>query len=203
MTDAPHFEGVRRVFIDATIVRTHRHGAGAPRKKTPGLRGVGASPGPRPQPGSLSSQIVAIAGDESTALAVVVVPGQSHDAPHLKPLLNQAVARLKPAEESEAQARPIDQQVGDKAFGGKPQREACAALGVEVVVPPKSNAVNPSPLDRAAYRERNRIERLFAKLKEFRRVATRYEKLKETFLGLIHLVLGFIRLRSINNVNRA
>jgi transposase len=113
------------------------------------------------------------------------------------------VARLKPAEQPKPQAGPIAQLVGDKAFGGRPQREACAASGVEVVVPPKSNAAAAVPLDKAAYRERDRIERLFAKRKEFRRVATRYDKLKETFLGLIHLVLGFIRLRSINNVNRA
>ena len=56
---------------------------------------------------------------------------------------------------------------------------------------------------RAAYRERNRVERRFAKLKEFRRVATRYEKLRETFLGMIHLALGFIRLRATANVNTA
>ena len=151
--------------------------------------------------------------DENTALAIMVVPGQSHDAPHLKALLIQSVVRLKPGVQAKTAVRcdknaepprkPVDQLVGDKAFGGKPQREACAVLKVELVSPSKSNAVNPVPLDEVAYRERNRIERLFAKLKEFRRVATRYEKLKETFLGLIQVVLGFIRLRSINIVNRA
>ena len=69
--------------------------------------------------------------------------------------------------------------------------------------PSKKNAVHPVPLDKAAYRQRNRIERLFAKIKEFRRVATRYEKLKETFVGLLYLVFGFVRLRAINIVNRA
>ena len=160
----------------------------------------------------MTSKIVAIVSDESTAVAVEVVPGQAHDAPRLKPLLRQAVARLKPAAASEPPGdgtvpdpprKPIDQLVGDKAFGGRPQREACAELGVELVSPSKKNAKDPIPLDESAYRERNRIERLFGKLKEFRRVATRYEKLKETFLGLIHLVLGFIRLRAIHNVNRA
>lgn len=97
----------------------------------------------------------------------------------------------------------VEELVGDKAFGGKPQRGACEALGVKLVSPSKVNAKEPIPLDEEAYRQRNRVERLFAKLKEFRRVATRYEKLKETFLGLLHLVLGFIRLRSINIVNRA
>ena len=47
------------------------------------------------------------------------------------------------------------------------------------------------------------IEWLYAKLKEFRRVSNRYEKLKKMFLGMIHLALGFIRLRAKVNVNRA
>ena len=51
-------------------------------------------------------------------------------------------------------------------------------------------------VDPVGYRERNRIERLIGKMKPFRRVATRYEKLKPTFLGLIHLVLGFIKVKS-------
>ena len=152
-----------------------------------------------------------IASDENTAVAVEVVPGQAHDAPRLKPLLGQAVARLKPPGASQTSPvdsatpvarKPIEQLVGDKAFGGQPQRDACTQLAVELVSPSKKNAVNPVVLDEVAYRQRNRIERLFGKLKEFRRVATRYDKLKETFLGLLHLVLGFIRLRAINNVNR-
>jgi transposase len=56
--------------------------------------------------------------------------------------------------------------------------------------------------DPVSYKERNGVERLFAKAKQFRRIATRYEKLKVTYLGLLHLVLGFIRLRRLSNVNR-
>lgn len=119
-------------------------------------------------------------------------PGQDHDAPTLKPTLGRAAARVE----------RIDQVVGDKAFDGAAQRRACAAVGAEAVIPAKSNRVDPEPLDEAAYRERNRVERLFAKLKEFRRIATRYEKLKVTFLGMIHLALRFIRLRAMTNVNR-
>ncbi len=55
--------------------------------------------------------------------------------------------------------------------------------------------------DPDSYKERNRVERLFGKAKQFRRIATRYEKLKATYLGLLHLVLGFIRLRKQRNVN--
>jgi transposase len=96
----------------------------------------------------------------------------------------------------------IDQAVCDRGFDGSPQRQACIDRGVEPVIPPKSNRVDPEPYDEGAYRERNRVERLFAKLKEFRRVATRYDKTKRMYLGWLHLALGFIRLRSQTNVNR-
>jgi transposase len=125
-------------------------------------------------------------------VAVDVRPGQAHDAPLLKPMLKRTAARLD----------DIEQVVGDKAFDGAAQRRAIAAIGAEAVIPAKSNRVDPEPHDKGAYRERNRVERLIGKMKEFRRVATRYEKLKETFLGMIHLALGFIRLRAISNVNR-
>lgn len=172
-----------------------------------------------------------IASDENTVLAVDVVPGKANDAPRLKPLFQRTVARLQPtgpssvmvieppprAEGPAAEAvsasvgsamplppRPVVEELfGDKAFGGAPQRKACTKLGVKLVSPPKKNTKDPIPFNEVAYQQRNRIERLFAKLKEFRRVATRHEKLKETFLGLLHLVLGFLRLRSINNVNSA
>jgi transposase len=54
-----------------------------------------------------------------------------------------------------------------------------------------------------AYRERNRAERLFAALKRFRRVATRHDKLKVTYLGMAHLALGSIRLKKVASVNTA
>ena len=101
-----------------------------------------------------------------------------------------------------ARVGQIDEVVGDKGFDGGPQREACRGHGADPVIPAKSNRVDPEPLDATAYRERNRVERLFAKLKEFRRVATRYDKRKRMFLGWLHLILGFIRLRANTNVNR-
>lgn len=101
-----------------------------------------------------------------------------------------------------ARVGAVDQAVGDRGFDGGPQRRACLARGAEPVIPAKRNRVDPEPLDAAAYRERNRVERLFAKLKEFRRVATRYDKLRSSFLGWVHLALGFIRLRATTNVNR-
>lgn len=123
--------------------------------------------------------------------------GQRHDAPLLKPILGQTAARVE----------GMDEVAGDTRFDGEPQRQACRDHQAEPVIPAKTSRVNPEPLDPAAYRERNRVERLFGKMKEFRRVATRYDKRKRMFLGWLHLVLGFLRLRAKTktdgNVNRA
>ena len=143
--------------------------------------------------GGLTTKVVVVATDEDTAVAVDVVPGQAHDAPLLKPMLKATCERLPDVEEL----------VGDKAFGGEPQRQACTDRDVILNVPNKSNCVDPKPFRPESYRERNRIERLFGKAKQFRRFATRYEKLRGMFLGVVHLVFGFIRLRKLNNVNTA
>ncbi len=128
---------------------------------------------------------------------VDVVAGQRHDAPLLKPMLGKTAGRVG----------DIAQVVGDKGFDGGPQRRACRDHGADPVIPAKKNRVDPGPLDAAAYRGRNRVERRFAKAEEFRRVATRYDKRERMYLGWLHLVLGFIRLRaktrSKTNVNRA
>jgi transposase len=133
------------------------------------------------------------ATDEDTAIAVEVVPGQAHDAPRLKPLLEATLQRVP----------DLDELAGDKGFDGDPQRAACEARNVVPNIPNKSNRIEPAPFDPVGYRDRNKVERLFAKAKQFRRFATRYEKRKSMFLGVVHLVLGFLRLRKLTNVNTA
>ena len=64
-----------------------------------------------------------------------------------------------------------------------------------VVIPPKRNRKDQRPYDVDLYKERNRIERFFAKLKQFRRVATRYDKLLANFMGFVKLAAIAICLR--------
>ena len=132
------------------------------------------------------------AADEDTALAVDVVPGQTGDAPLLVRMLERTLERVP----------QVDELVGDKAFDGDELRCECVERDVNPNIPLKANR-DPEcwAWYHEGYRERNRIERLFGKAKQFRRIATRYEKLKVTYLGLLHLVLGFIRLRRLSNVN--
>jgi transposase len=130
--------------------------------------------------------------DENTALAVDVVPGQANDAPLLVPVLDQTLDRVP----------VVDEVVGDKGFDGDQLRCACIDRGVNPNIPLKANrAPGTWAFDPDGYTERNRVERLFAKVKQFRRVATRYEKLKVTYLGFLHLTLGFIRLRTRKTIN--
>ena len=139
MTADPQFGEVRRVLIDSTNVRAHQHAAGAARKRsTSGPAESARRQGLGRSRGGLTSKIVVTAADEYTAIAVDVRPGQAHDAPLLKPMLD---ADRRPADD-------VDQVVGDKAFDGAAQRRACAAIGAEAVIPAKSNRVDPEPLDR-------------------------------------------------------
>jgi len=73
-------------------------------------------------------------------------------------------------------------------------RALAQSLGHQPVVPPKSNRLEPWEYDRELYKRRNEVERLFRKLKGFRRLATRYDKLDVTFLAFLFLTCIFLAL---------
>ena len=173
-------EGTLRVMIDSTIVRAHQHAAGA--GGGPG-NAIGRSRG------GLSTKIIAVATDEDGVVAVEIAEGQRNDAPLALPVLAQAEAALG----------RIDEVLGDKGFDSDKIREACLEEHDALpVIPNRVNRVDPWPWYeemKEIYKERNRIERAFSKAKQFRRFATRYEKLREVFLGLVRLVFGFIHVK--------
>jgi transposase len=78
-----------------------------------------------------------------------------------------------------------DRVVGDKAYSSGKIREALRRRGIGAVIPTKENERRQPDFDREAYRERNRIERLINRLKQFRRIATRYEKRAANYLAMI------------------
>jgi transposase len=81
----------------------------------------------------------------------------------------------------------IDAMLADKGYDADAIRKELANADIEAVIPAKSNRCNPVPHDRAKYRWRNQIERLFNKLKNWRRVATRYDKTAESYVGFVSL----------------
>ena len=77
----------------------------------------------------------------------------------------------------------------DRAYEGDETRQLVLELGMIPVVPPKSNRIEPWEYDRALYKKRNEIERLFRRLKGFRRIFSRFEKLDVLFLGFLNFAL--------------
>jgi transposase len=82
--------------------------------------------------------------------------------------------------------------VADKGYDANHFVAKIEASGAEAVIPPRSNRLTPRDFDRHLYRARNLIERFFARLKHFRRIATRYDKLAKSFLSFIHLACAFV-----------
>ena len=77
----------------------------------------------------------------------------------------------------------------DRACEGDETRALAAELGYMPVVPPKSNRKNPWDYDKQLYKQRNQVERLFRRLRRFRRIFTRYDKLDIVFLSFVYLAL--------------
>ncbi|GAA0787425.1 hypothetical protein GCM10009077_43140 [Roseibium denhamense] len=91
--------------------------------------------------------------------------------------------------------------LADKGYDGDAVRQSLLLVGISPVIPPKSNRKEPISCDFRAYEDRNRIERMFNKVKQFRRIATRYDKTKRSFAAFLNLAAAHIWLRDF--VNRA
>jgi transposase len=87
---------------------------------------------------------------------------------------------------------PLTHAIMDKGYDSNPIRAQLLAHDIVPVIPPKSNRTTALDYDHDLYKLREKVERFFNKLKQFRRIATRYEKLSQTFLALIHLVAAWL-----------
>ncbi|MBC6961801.1 MAG: IS5/IS1182 family transposase, partial [Nitrosomonas sp.] len=86
----------------------------------------------------------------------------------------------------------------DKAYEGDETRQLVLDLGMIPVVPPKANRVSPWEYDVEMYKKRNEVERLFRRLKRFRRIFSRFDKLDSVFRFFIHFALIVDYLISVN-----
>jgi transposase len=166
----------RHIFIDATIVRAHQHAAGALKKN-----GGQAAQALGRSRGGLSTKIHAGCRDERTGVAVVLTAGQCHEGPAFETVF----AQLPPAP-------PLTHAIMDKGYDSNRIRTQLLAEDIVPVIPPKSNRTVPLDYDTDLYKLREKVERFFNNLKQFRRIATRYEKLSQTFLAFIHLVAAWL-----------
>ncbi len=88
--------------------------------------------------------------------------------------------------------------VMDRAYEGDATRGLALELCYIPVVPPRKSRVNRWDYDKEKYKRRNEVERLFRRLKGYRRVFTRYDKLDVVYLGFVVFAIIFDTLRSVN-----
>jgi transposase len=115
-----------------------------------------------------------LADDQGRPVAFALTPGNVADISMAIPLL-QGIARPR-------------RLIADKAYDADKLRSWLRTRRIKAVIPSNATRRTPYPLDRVAYRRRNVIERMFGKLKNWRRIATRYDRLAQNYLAAIALV---------------
>jgi transposase len=132
----------------------------------------------------LTTKIHVLCASDTDAVDIRITAGQVGEAP-----VGEAIIEaIEPRE-------GIKQAAMDKAYDSNTLRAKLEAKGITPVIPPKSNRLELFVYHKASYKQRHQVERLFNKIKQFRRVATRYEKLKANFLAFVLLAGIVIMLR--------
>ncbi|MCK1326471.1 IS5 family transposase [Bradyrhizobium sp. 156] len=151
--------------IDSTSIKAHRSASGG--KGGSGEQAIGRSRGGR------TTKIHALSDPDCKPCAFHLTPGQAADIAAVPALL-----KLAP---------PMSSLIGDKGYDGDGFRVEIVNRGAKPVIPNKSNRVTLHSFSKRLYKGRNVIERCFCRLKDFRRVATRYDKLARNFLAAVRL----------------
>src|SRR5262245_9010041 len=140
---------------------------GGGKKRDPETEALGRSRG------GFSTKVHLRAEGDGQLMTRVLTPGQRHEAVVFEPLMESgAIKRRGPGRPKRRPYRVI----GDKGYSSGKIRQYARQHGMRITIPRKQNEHRTGPFDRALYRLRNRIERLINRCKQFRRLATRYEK---------------------------
>ena len=129
----------------------------------------------------MTTKVHALVDALGNPLRVVLGPGQQADCRRAVDLL--------------VAAKGAGNVLADKAYDTDAVVASVVALGAQVVIPSKKNRLVQRVIDRNLYRDRNKVERFFSRLKQFRRLATRYDKTACSFLGMLHFVSALLWLR--------
>jgi transposase len=161
------------VFADGSYVRAHQHASGARRGKE---RAIGLSRG------GFTTKIHMCADAHGNPINFEITGGQIHDsqvAPQLIELVEEA-----------------EHFIADKAYDSDLIRDKAIKSGMKPIIPRRNNSSKPNRLfDRYLYKMRHLVENLFARLKHFRSIATRFEKLARNFKSFVYIACSFIWLK--------
>jgi transposase len=127
----------------------------------------------------LSTKVHALVDALGNPCGLMLTPGQDHDLTCAQPLLENADPGAL---------------IGDKAYDADSLIDTLNQRAITPVIPPKANRTARRDCDFALYCERNLVERFFNKIKHYRAIATRYDKLAQNFLAAVQLVAAIILL---------
>ena len=156
---------MENLSMDSTCVKVHESANGG--KKTAD-KAVGRTRG------GLNTKIHAVVDGLGNPLEFLLLAGKDHDAGHAVELLEKVKIS-------------VSHVLADRAYGAREIREYISEHGASYVIPPQSNVSEPWPVDWHLYKERHLVECFFQKIKWFRRIATRYDKLDASFLSFLYL----------------
>jgi transposase len=172
-------------LLDSSVIRAHAHAAGA--RQTAGEQAFGRSRG------GFSSKLHLRADAQGRPVALHLTGGERHDLLGVEPLFEQGVLRTGRCGRPRWKPAAV---IADKAYSAAWLLAAFRRKRIVPIIPSRADQPENPNFDREAYRRRNAIERLVGKLKQFRRVATRYDKLDVHYLAFVQLASVMVWLRS-------
>jgi transposase len=134
--------------------------------------------------GGFSTKIHVRAEGRGKPLTLLITAGQRHEQTAFAALMEQGAVKRRGRGRPRLRPRRV---VGDKGYSSKHIRSYLRQRGIGIVIPRRKDERRRGPFDKAAYRQRNVVERLIARLKQYRRIATRYEKRAANYLGMLTL----------------
>ncbi|MFJ5220474.1 IS5 family transposase [Streptomyces sp. NPDC088354] len=197
------------VSVDSTINRAHQHAAGALKKgntdgdeladpqRSASRQALGRSRG------GLTTKVHLAVDGCGLPLSVVLTAGNAHDSTAFIAVMDDI--RIPPAGRGRPRTRPA-RVVADKAYSSRAIRAWCRRHGIAMTIPERADQVanrlrrgsrggRPPAFDADAYKGRNVVERCFNRLKQFRAVATRFDKLASRYRAGLHLASIILWLR--------
>jgi transposase len=145
---------------------------GGGRKRREQKQAVGRSRGGR------NTKIHALADAKGRLIAILLTGGEAHDCP----VAERLIRRVKPPK----------RMLGDKAYDSAELRQELDERGTKPVIPNRSNRKQPYSFSKRLYKLRWRIESAFNRLKDYRRIATRYDRLARNYLASVCLAAALV-----------
>jgi transposase len=149
------------------------------KKSTPTAEALGRSQG------GFSTKIHVRCEGKGKPITFLLTPGQQHEITVAERLLEQGAIRRG---NGHLRIRP-KRVAGDKGYAFRKYRQYLHRRGIRTTIPRKKNEHQTGPFDRELYRQRNQMERLINRLKQFRRVATRYDKLASSYAAMLTVAM--------------